>query len=69
MCSLPEHSARSAREHEAQAQEPIYVGLAKERGVQWAPPEPAVAERLMICKHCGAEVPFEKTNEHTRSHR
>lgn len=38
MCSLPEHTARSAREHEAQAQEPIYTALARERGVQYEPP-------------------------------
>jgi len=38
MCSLQEHSARSAREHEAQAQEPIYTALARERGVQYEPP-------------------------------
>jgi hypothetical protein len=25
--------------------------------------------RLMICKHCGAEVLFEKTNEHTKTHK
>ena len=35
MCSLQEHSARSAREHEAQQQEPIYAELAKERGLEW----------------------------------
>jgi len=44
MCSLPEHTARSAREHEAQTQEPIYAALAAERGIDYEPPasEPAV---------------------------
>ena len=35
MCSLQEHSARSAREREQQQQEPIYAQLAEERGVEW----------------------------------
>jgi len=39
MCSLQEHSARSAREHEAQTQEPIYATLAAEYGIQWEPPK------------------------------
>ena len=47
MCSLQEHSARSAREHEAQQQEPIYAELARERGVEWeAPTVPTFAEEL-----------------------
>jgi len=37
MCSLQEHTARSAREHEAQTQEPIYTALANEYGIQWEP--------------------------------
>jgi len=37
MCSLQEHTARSAREHEAQQQEPIYTALANEYGIQWEP--------------------------------
>lgn len=32
-----------------------------------AGPLPAV--RMMICKKCGEEVPFEKTNGHTETHR
>jgi hypothetical protein len=37
MCSLMEHSERSAREHEAQKREPIYAGLAAERGIPYEP--------------------------------
>ena len=28
-----------------------------------------LAVRMMICKSCGEEVPFEKTNDHTGTHR
>jgi hypothetical protein len=38
MCSLQEHSARSAREREQQQQDPIYTELAAEYGIPYEPP-------------------------------
>jgi hypothetical protein len=37
MCSLQEHSARSAREREQQQREPIYAALAEEHSIPYQP--------------------------------
>lgn len=51
MCSIHEHSDRSAREHAAQQQEPIYTELANEYGLDYEPvpadPEKSAARSFL----------------------